>query len=179
MSPSSNYSGNYLLSNEYPVTAKLSPGPYFLSPNNSVYKAYRLYDDPQSAFTVGVVQTTEDSFAEISASSYSAQAEAAVPVPSRLYYGTKLDAKPLLGVRIAVKDIYHIKGVKTGAASREYYKLYPARNASAPAAQRLVDLGAVIVGKVKTSQFANGENPTADWYVKPMFKLIFYKVTTL
>lgn len=89
-------------------------------------------------------------------------------MPSRLYYGTKSDSKPLLGVRVVVKDIYHIKGVKTGAASREYYKLYAARNESAPAAQRLIDLGAVIVGKVKTSQFANGENPTADWSVRSL-----------
>lgn len=29
--------------------------------------------------------------------------------------------------------------------------------------QRLVDAGAVIVGKMKTSQFANGETATADW----------------
>ncbi len=133
-----------------------------MTPTGSVYKAYRLYEDPQSAFMAGLIQVAVDTFEAVSASSFSGQAEAAVPVPSRLYF-EKSDAKPLAGVRVAVKDIYHIKGVKTGAASRDFYKLYPARNASAPAVQKLIDLGAVIVGKVKTSQFANGENPTADW----------------
>ena len=29
--------------------------------------------------------------------------------------------------------------------------------------QRLIDAGAILVGKMKTSQFANGETATADW----------------
>ena len=91
-----------------------------------------------------------------------AQLEAAVPVPSRLYY-TPTDDQPLAGVRFTAKDVYHVKGVKTGAGSREYFKLYPEQEKSSPSVQKLIDLGAVLVGKVKTSQFANGENPTSDW----------------
>ncbi|KAF2797298.1 hypothetical protein K505DRAFT_298554 [Melanomma pulvis-pyrius CBS 109.77] len=34
---------------------------------------------------------------------------------------------------------------------------------TAPALQRLIDLGAVVVGKTKTTQFALGERPTADY----------------
>lgn len=151
------------LSTQYPASFKLPQGPYFLTTSGAVLQAYRLYDDPQSAFTVGLVQTSDDKFEHISASSSSAQIEAAIPVPSRLYF-TASDDKPLSGVRVAVKDIYHVNGVKTGAGSRAYYELYPPKNKSAPSVQKLVDLGAVIIGKVKTSQFANGENPTADWY---------------
>lgn len=150
-----------LLSTQYPLSSKLPAGPYFLAPTGSVYRAYRLYEDPQSAFTVGLIQTSDDTFESISASSWSAQIEAAIPVPSRLYFVN--DKLPLSGVRFVAKDVYHVKGVKTGAGSREYYKLYPAHNESAPSVQKLVDLGAVLVGKVKTSQFANGENPTSDW----------------
>jgi len=43
------------------------------------------------------------------------------------------------------------------------YDLYPERTKTASAVQRLIDAGAVIVGKMKTSQFANGESATADW----------------
>ncbi|KAF2224105.1 amidase signature domain-containing protein [Elsinoe ampelina] len=47
--------------------------------------------------------------------------------------------------------------------SRLYYTKTPAKPLAA------VDAGAIIVGKQKTSQFANGESPTADWvdYLAP------------
>lgn len=85
-----------------------------------------------------------------------------VGVPSRLYY-TKTAAKPLAGVRLGVKDIYDVAGVKTGDGNRAYYGLYPPRTANAVAVQKLIDAGAIIIGKMKTSQFANGETATADW----------------
>lgn len=133
-----------------------------MTASGSIFMAYRLYEDPQSAFTAGVIQVTDDSFEQISSSSINAQLEASVPVPSRLYFSPS-DDQPLAGVRVSVKDIYHVKGVKTGAGSREYFKLYPEQKVSSPSVQKLIDLGAVVVGKVKTSQFANGENPTSDW----------------
>lgn len=58
-----------------------------------------------------------------------------------------------------------VKGLKTGCGSRAYYRHYPARQESAPVIKRLLAAGAVLVGKVKTSQFAVGENPTAEWFV--------------
>lgn len=36
-------------------------------------------------------------------------------------------------------------------------------NTTAVAVQRLIDLGGIIIGKTRTSQFANGESPTIDW----------------
>ena len=86
----------------------------------------------------------------------------AVAVPSRLYY-TKTAAKPLAGVRLGVKDIYDVAGVHTSDGNRAWYHLYPAANVSAFPIQRLINAGVVIVGKMKTSQFANGEEATADW----------------
>lgn len=85
-----------------------------------------------------------------------------VAVPSRLYF-TPTAEKPLAGKRLAVKDIYDVKGLRTGCGNRAYYHLYPEKNTTAPAIQRLLDGGAILVGKVKTSQFANGETATADW----------------
>ncbi|TRM64118.1 amidase signature domain-containing protein [Schizophyllum amplum] len=150
------------LSQDLSSTDILAPGPYFLSATSGdVYKAYRLYPDTQSAFTEGLVPYTDDSFHSVHAAAFTGQAEVAVPVPSRLY--SIGDDRPLAGLRFAVKDIYHVKGVRTGAASRAFYSLYPERNESAPAVQRILDMGGELVGKAKTSQFANGENPTADW----------------
>ena len=85
-----------------------------------------------------------------------------VAVPSRLYF-TPTAAQPLAGYRLAVKDIFDVKGLKTGCGNRAMYALYPPKNASCPAVQRLLDGGAVLVGKTKASQFANGETATADW----------------
>ncbi|KAH6872076.1 amidase signature domain-containing protein [Thelonectria olida] len=68
-----------------------------------------------------------------------------------------------LGTALSVKDIFDLKGIKTGAGSRAYFALYPPANETASSRQRLVDLGAVIIGKLKTAQFAAGEVPTASY----------------
>lgn len=86
---------------------------------------------------------------------------AAIGVPSRLYY-TKTDAQPLAGVRIAIKDSISVKGLKTSMASRAWLSLYPAATSTAPSIQRLVDMGGIIVGKTRLSQFATGAYGTAD-----------------
>ncbi|TCD66406.1 hypothetical protein EIP91_001397 [Steccherinum ochraceum] len=51
----------------------------------------------------------------------------------------------------------------TGCGNRAFYNFYPVKNQTAPAVQRLLDGGMVLVGKTKTSQFANGEEATEDW----------------
>lgn len=53
--------------------------------------------------------------------------------------------------------------MRTSGGNRAFYDLYPARNTTGSAIQRLIDAGVVIVGKMGTVQFANGDNPTADW----------------
>lgn len=64
---------------------------------------------------------------------------------------------------LAIKDIIGLKGLKTGASSRAYIKLYPTKEAIAEIVQRLIDLGFVIVGKLKSNQFADSELPTCDY----------------
>jgi hypothetical protein len=66
-------------------------------------------------------------------------------------------------VRIGIKDFYDIKGVRTSNGNRAWYWLYPPANNTAPPVQNLIDAGAIIVGKMVLSQFANGEVATADW----------------
>ena len=142
-------------------SAVIAPGPYFVSSSGELYQAYRLYSDFEGAFTQPLVPNSNGSFAALPASIAGIQSPA-VAVPSRLYY-TKTPNKPLAGIRLGIKDIYDVAGVRTSDGNRAYYALFPPRTANAVAVQRLIDAGAVIVGKMKTSQFANGEEATADW----------------
>nr|AJP77092.1 indole-3-acetamide (IAM) hydrolase [Tricholoma vaccinum] len=80
-----------------------------------------------------------------------------IPVPSRLSVWTQ--SLPLTGTRFALKDIYNAQGLVTGAGSLAYARVHGEANTTAPSIQRLLALGATMVGKVRTSQFAHGANP--------------------
>ena len=132
-----------------------------MSTSGAVYQPYRLYTDFAGAFTQPLIPNSDGTFAALPAAVPGIQSPA-VAVPSRLYY-TKTASKPLAGVRLGVKDIYDIAGVRTSDGNRARYALYPPANETAVPVQRLIDAGAVVIGKMKTSQFANGELATADW----------------
>lgn len=87
-----------------------------------------------------------------------------VAVPSRLR--SKRSAElPMAGLRIAVKDNFDLKGVKTSLTSRPFHDIYPAKQETAPCIQRLIDLGALLVAKTKLTSFATWEEPieSIDW----------------
>ncbi|KAL8835927.1 MAG: hypothetical protein Q9176_006611 [Flavoplaca citrina] len=138
-------------------------GPYFISATGDLYQPYRLYPDTEGAFTqpMGPFDATTSTFAALPAT-VPGIASPGVAVPSRLYY-TKTASQPLAGVRTGIKDIFDIAGLRTSNGNRAFEDLYPPRNATALPVQRLIDAGAILVGKMKTSQFANGEIATADW----------------
>ncbi|KAK4078255.1 uncharacterized protein Triagg1_3271 [Trichoderma aggressivum f. europaeum] len=102
----------------------------------------------QNAFIAATVPDDGDGFRSLDASAYGEQFPSAltVAVPSRLYY-TKS----------------YLKGLKTGASSRAYTELYPHKEESAALVKQLIDLGFAIVGKLKTTRFADSEWPTSDW----------------
>ncbi|KAM0668018.1 hypothetical protein ACQRIT_000516 [Beauveria bassiana] len=135
-------------------------GPYFASSSGRLYNAYRLYSDFAGAFSETSIMAPDGSHTVLPANMPGQSL--AVAVPSRLLF-TKSADKPLAGVRLGVKDIFDIAGLKTSNGNRAWYQLYPEANQTASAVQKLVDAGAVIIGKMKTSQFANGETATADW----------------
>ncbi|KAH9905984.1 amidase signature domain-containing protein [Xylariomycetidae sp. FL2044] len=144
------------------ISEDLPQGPYFVSANTgNIFKAYRLYSDDNLAFIQGVVSDESDGFMSLPAVTASAMTKS-IAVPSRLYY-TVTDDQPLAGLRFGVKDLFHVKGVGTSGGSRAYYELYGVQNTTAPAIQRLLDLGAVLVGKTGMTQFANGDKATSDW----------------
>ncbi|KAG6355298.1 hypothetical protein INS49_003259 [Diaporthe citri] len=91
-------------------------GPYFLeTATGALHQAYRLYNDFSGAFTESLLQTPDGTILPLSAH-VALSATATIGVPSRLYY-TRTAEKPLAGVRIGVKDVYHLAGVKSSFGS--------------------------------------------------------------
>uniref|UniRef100_A0A8H7TPR6 Amidase domain-containing protein n=1 Tax=Bionectria ochroleuca TaxID=29856 RepID=A0A8H7TPR6_BIOOC len=86
----------------------------------------------------------------------------AIGIPSRLYFPYTPD-KPLNGLRVAIKDNINIEGSKTFGSCRAYGELYGICSETAPAIQKLIDLGAIVVGKTGLSQFADAEDATGDF----------------
>ncbi|KAH8112112.1 amidase signature enzyme [Phellopilus nigrolimitatus] len=146
---------------------KLPAGPYVLSKDPSgsinVYEPRKLFFDETQSFFKSVHPLKDGSFTVVSAS-LDTDSSPYIGVPSRVYAEAKDKNKlPLAGVRVTVKDIYFLKGLKASCGNRAFYMTYGARNATGPAVARLGALGADIVGMTKTVQFANGDRATADW----------------
>ncbi|GMG36396.1 unnamed protein product [Aspergillus oryzae] len=152
----------FLTESDASLSTPLPNGPYFASARTGhIFRAYRLYSDDSLAFISAAISDESGGFIPMTGVTEGVMTKN-VAVPSRLYY-TPTAEKPLAGLRLAVKDIFHIKGLRTSGGSRAYYYLYDEQNVTTPSVQRLFDLGAVMVGKVGTVQFANGDRPTADW----------------
>ncbi|KAI8661221.1 Amidase domain-containing protein [Fusarium keratoplasticum] len=138
--------------------AELPSGPYFLHGPN-LHQAWRLYDDEFGAFAFGVIPDDlyqPDEFQPLTSSSLQGDLQA-VPVPSRLYHPRPSPQKPLSGIRISISDTISLKGTHTTFSSRAWKSLYKnPLDATAEYARKLLDLGAVLVGKTKTSQFGTG-----------------------
>ncbi|KAJ3461300.1 hypothetical protein MRS44_009853 [Fusarium solani] len=141
--------------------AELPSGPYFLHGPN-LHQAWRLYDDEFGAFTFGVVPDDlhqPDEFQPLTSSSLQGDSQA-IPVPSRLYHPRPSPRKPLSGIRVSISDTISLKGTHTTFSSRAWKSLYKnPSDKTAEYARKLLDLGAVLVGKTKTSQFGTG----AEW----------------
>ena len=148
-------------------TDDLPIGPYVASVAGdqvTLGLVYHVHYDDHMAFMNGLLPNGTDGAFRYSPANTHSDSTIGVPVPSRLYYGgAKTGEQPLKGFRVTVKDIIDINGVKTSQGNRAWFKLYDAKNASSPGMQKLVDLGALIIGKTKTAQFANSDRPTADW----------------
>jgi hypothetical protein len=140
----------------------LEPGPYIAKILDNVASfsmVYRLYIDRYRTFIFGAYESA-GSFKPFPVNIAKYQ-DPLIPVPSRIYSWS--DDRPFAGFRVAIKDLYDIAGLQTAGGSRAWAEITPTANETAPAIQRLIDLGAHLVGKQKTAQFASGANPW-DWY---------------
>ena len=82
-----------------------------------------------------------------------------VAVPSRMA-SEHPNKRPLEGCRIAVKDAFDTKGLRTSNCCRAYLRVYPPAERSAPPVQKLFDQGACILGKTKLSFFLSRKEPS-------------------
>ncbi|KAK4569337.1 hypothetical protein LTR86_003099 [Recurvomyces mirabilis] len=137
----------------------IPPGPYWRN-GGRLYQLYRIRDDFSRSFVVPSIQIPgiESRWEAVGALSGSCQI-LGVPVPSRLYSSVS-DSQPLAGIRIAVKDCFHMAGLRTSLCNKAYHELYAAREDTALCLKRLVDAGARLVGKTHLSSLAWREEPT-------------------
>ncbi|WP_267419563.1 MULTISPECIES: AtzH-like domain-containing protein [unclassified Curtobacterium] len=68
--------------------------------------------------------------------------------------GTTRPDAPLAGVRVAVKDLFAVRGQVVGAGNPEYERGASVSVANAPAVQVLLDAGASVTGIARTDEFA-------------------------
>jgi hypothetical protein len=160
----------------------LPAGPYFVHGNN-IHQAWRLYPDVLDAFIYGVIPRDvlePDVYGKLSIhirlcnfTKYLPRFDTlalmeddgiwkSIAVPSRLYADPSPD-RPLAGTRTCLKDIFRLKGVKTTMMSRAFLSLYGPEEDSADYVKKLLNLGAVILGKTKMTQFASSDEPTDQW----------------
>jgi hypothetical protein len=129
-----------------PINLTLAPGPYTISPSPSgalIKQVYALHRDKYEAFLFGVTQARPSGAYELIDTALSQHQDVLIPVPSRLYWLD--DHRPLAGLRVGLKDVYDLEGVKTGVGSRSYTEVYGPASATAVSVRKLEELGAVIV----------------------------------
>jgi aspartyl-tRNA(Asn)/glutamyl-tRNA(Gln) amidotransferase subunit A len=108
------------------------------------------------------VELTQAVLARIEATEPDVHAYALVMADAALLAAEASDARrarqarigPLDGIPMALKDLYYTAGVRTEGGSKVLAGFTPSRNATVT--QRLLDGGAVIVGKTVTHEFACG-----------------------
>lgn len=147
-----------------PTTAMLPPGPYvatITSSGFSLSSVYRLYPDTYRDFLFGSFDSNDGQGTHKALGAFLPKLwHPMIPVPSRIY--SLYDTRALAGERVAIKDLFDIKGLQTSGGSQAWATITPITNETAPSVQRILDLGGVLVGKYKLAQFASGANPW-DW----------------
>jgi Asp-tRNA(Asn)/Glu-tRNA(Gln) amidotransferase A subunit family amidase len=128
----------------------------YLAFQRRLFEADRLYDDYQGAFLTPLLPGLQDDHRQLEIAGVYMGANA-VAVPSRLRF--KVGSKPLAGLRIAVKDNFHIKGIRTSMCNKAYYEFYPPNTQTARCIADLENAGASILGTTKLAAFAATEEP--------------------
>ncbi|KAG8423051.1 hypothetical protein J3459_009846 [Metarhizium acridum] len=157
----------------------LPAGPYILHGPN-VHQAWKIYNDTLDAFAFGVYPERVDEIDSFQVLQLPADRETnytSIPVPSKLYSTVPPEQAPLKGYRFTIPDSMSLKGIPTTFSSSAWNDLHNnTADSTAAFAKRLIDLGATIVGKTKSSQFGSGrewtdvaspKNPRGDGHQDP------------
>ncbi|KAH7395015.1 amidase signature domain-containing protein [Phaeosphaeria sp. MPI-PUGE-AT-0046c] len=138
----------------------LTDGPYVLSTGSVVNEGalspvFGLHEDVWDSFMSGSIAVDASTGTHLTIQvSIPGTRTPAIIVPSRISsVGTD---GPLAGLRFAVKDIFHVKGLKTSGGSRAYYQVYGPQNYTTQSVDKTLAGGAQLVGKTRTITFALG-----------------------
>ncbi|PPQ70384.1 hypothetical protein CVT26_013849 [Gymnopilus dilepis] len=145
-------------------------GPFVVSITNaseemSLHNVYRLYVDEYDAFVFGAIPDLVNGGwlpTNLTTSEEDGFSNQIIPVPSRLssLFSPDAPSKPLAGLRFALKDIFDAHNLPTAGGSLSYLLTHPSPpNRTAPSILPLLALGATLLGKTRTSQFAHGAQP--------------------
>ncbi|PVH71861.1 putative amidase [Cadophora sp. DSE1049] len=145
-----------------PQPANPPEEPYFLL-GDRLHQAWKLYPDTLDSFATTVILTkSEPSGFQILGKTTEDGLWSTVAAPSRLY-STPSKELPLAGMRVSVKDNFCLKGIKTTQSNRAFVDTYGPETETAAYLKKLINLGAVIVGKTKLCAFASSEEATDQW----------------
>ncbi|KAF2493173.1 amidase signature enzyme [Lophium mytilinum] len=136
---------------------KIPDGPYVANPQGDVFAVSRLFEDSQQCFIGGSL--SRKFHVDRPHQAYGWLQTDRIAVPSRLYSEERSGIKPLAGLRFAVKDLIDVKGLETGGGSLAYRSVQDPAHASAPFINQLIADGAVLVGKMRCTQFGDGQDP--------------------
>ncbi|KAF2247756.1 amidase signature enzyme [Trematosphaeria pertusa] len=81
-----------------------------------------------------------------------------IAVPSKLS-AVPTPAFPLRGKRIGVKELFALRGLHMALSNRAFYAVASPAEHTAPAIQKLLDAGAILVGSTKCSSMTSREDP--------------------
>ncbi|KAI2616304.1 amidase family protein [Hypoxylon sp. NC1633] len=159
---SGNYSSHIVVTYvEAPKDSNLTAGPYAASISEGFITfgmVYRLYRDAYRDFLYGTYDSNDGQGTHNPVQIFQTNFwDPMIPVPSRIHsWG---DPRPFAGYRVAIKDLFDMKGLITSGGSQAWAEITEVANETAPSIQRILDLGGVLVGKYKLAQFATGANP--------------------
>ncbi|KAF2124976.1 amidase signature enzyme [Dothidotthia symphoricarpi CBS 119687] len=137
----------------------LPPGPYLIQ-NGQLSQVWRVYSDDNLAFLQSVWPSIKSpsEFAQVPFAG-TGHRTLGIAVPSRLQ-SSVTERCPLAGVRVGIKDLYHLKGIRTSLCNRAFNDLYPPQLMTSPTILHLISKGVHVVGKNHLSSFALQEHPT-------------------
>ncbi|KAI1410053.1 amidase family protein [Hypoxylon sp. FL1857] len=145
-------------------SSNLTAGPYVASISETSIAfntVYRLYRDSYRDFLYGTYDSNDGEGTFNPVEMFQPRFwDPMIPVPSRIYSWS--DPRPFAGYRVAIKDLFDMKGLITSGGSQAWAEVVEIANETAPSVQRIVNLGGVLVGKYKLAQFASGADPW-DW----------------
>ncbi|KAH7303477.1 amidase signature domain-containing protein [Stachybotrys elegans] len=151
-------SGWLVLSEDQELAKVLAPGPYLYT-NNTLKPICRLYDDKRRAFLTALRPKLDgpspSTFSQLKAGGtlYDCLAVAVPPRSAERARGTPQR------LRIAVKDCYHLKGLKNSLNNLAYYEVGREETSTAAVVTTLAEQGAHILGLTKLSSMIAREEP--------------------